>query len=79
MAAWYKNNEYDAKFDILTPTMIQKTASSPPKLRGKATEIRSLVLFVQKTCEILLSDNSSVKQTAKDMGLRLPIVIQTPP
>ena len=68
MAAWYQNHEYDAKFDTLTPTMLQKSASTPPKLRGKAAEIRSLVPFVQKACETLLTDNISVAQAAKEMS-----------
>jgi hypothetical protein len=66
MRAWYKNNPVDSKYDNLIPTMIQKKASTPPKLRGKAAEVRSLVPFVKLLAEEFFSDADIMESTAKE-------------
>ena len=53
----------------LVETMIRKDQSSPPKLRGKAAEIRALVPFGVQLAEKYLSDANEVEAAAK-AGIR---------
>lgn len=45
MTDYYRRVQPDSKLDTLTVQMISKRASAPPKLRGKAAEIRGLIGF----------------------------------
>ena len=45
MRRYYRANGVDSQLPTLTTTMIRKKAGTPPKLRGKAAEIRHLIPF----------------------------------
>eukprot|EP00972_Heterocapsa_arctica_P115712 16449328-Heterocapsa_arctica.AAC.1 len=42
---FYRRTNAPHRYDHLTPLMLQKTASDPPKLRGRASEVRGLVPY----------------------------------
>ena len=44
---WYKVTKCENQYNAMTATMIRKKASSSPKLRGKAGEVRSLVPWLR--------------------------------
>ena len=66
---FYKTYKVCDKLGNLVETMIRKNQSSPPKLRGKAAEIRALVPFGVQLAETYLSDANEVEAAAK-AGIR---------
>jgi len=60
--AWYKANNVQDRFQNITHLMIRKAANKPPKLRGKAAEIRGLVPFALYASEKWLDDGSLESQ-----------------
>ena len=58
-------------YNNLTLKMIRKSASVPPKLRGRAAEVRGLVPFAAQVAQELLSDADPVESTAKQCASHL--------
>lgn len=69
--AYYSANDPPAKFYKLCFTMIQKSPSSPPKLRGKAAEVRGAVPFVKAVAERYLNSEGEVEQAARRIAQEL--------
>ena len=53
---WYVQNQVANQFQSIAKLMIRKKASSSPKLRGKAAEIRSLIPWAVDITERLFGD-----------------------
>ena len=66
---FYKTYNVCDKLSNLVETMIRKDQSSPPKLRGKAAEVRALVPFGEQLAGKYLSDANEVEAAAK-AGIR---------
>ena len=66
---FYKTYNVCDKLSNLVETMIRKDQSSPPKLRGKAAEVRALVPFGEQLADKYLSGANEVKAAAK-AGIR---------
>ena len=66
MRQWYQDAKVENKLDNLTVLMIRKSAKHPPKLRGKAAEIRGLVPFGVILAEKYLRDGDLVHETVAD-------------
>ena len=64
LVVYYQREGTTSRLDMLTPTMIQASASAPPKLRAKAAEARLLVPFLVEHAEKMLGD-SEFDQTVK--------------
>ena len=67
---YYQRESTTSRLDMLTPTMIQAAASTPPKLRAKAAEARLLVPFLKEHALQMLGDSdmeSTVKAAAHEL------------
>ena len=69
--AFYKANSVEDRMPCLKPSMLKKTAGSPPKLRAKAAEARSLVPFVVLACEKYLDPADQVELTITQAAMQL--------
>ena len=62
--------------------MVQKTASSPPKLRGKAAEIRGIVPFVEQVAYRHLGDTpveTAAKRAAQELSAMYSCLSESAP
>ena len=67
----YRTNAAPSQYYMLVPSMIQKTAATPPKLRGKAAEIRGIVPFIEQVAYRYLGDTpveTAAKRAAKELN-----------
>lgn len=71
IAEYYKNSAVESMYDGLTVLMIRKNGTTPPKLRGKAAEVRGLVPFGHQAAQELLSDLDLVEATVKQCAAHL--------
>ena len=71
LMAYYSANDPPAKFYKLCFTMIQKTSATPPKLRGKAAEVRGAVPFVKAVAERYLTSDDEVERAARRIAQEL--------
>jgi hypothetical protein len=65
---YYKIRKPDSMYDGWTLKMVRKTGTCPPKLRGRAGEVRGLVPFGLALAEELLQDADPVEATVKQMA-----------
>jgi hypothetical protein len=65
VVAFYEANDVHDRLPKLVPTAIQKTARTPPKLRGSAACVRALVPFGQQLADALLVDGDAIHDAAK--------------
>ena len=65
ICAYYVANRVDSRIETLTMTMIQKSSSTPPKLRARGAEARGLVGFVRSETAAVFRDDVEPEATAK--------------
>eukprot|EP00434_Breviolum_minutum_P014296 symbB.v1.2.012604.t1/scaffold820.1/size171332/11 len=63
--AYYAENLVQQKYNNLTIKMLQKKKSTPPKLRGRASEVKGLVPFAKQAAEGFCNSNDPVEDTVK--------------
>jgi hypothetical protein len=68
---FYKTTGCQSKLDGLTHTMIQKNATSTPKLRGRGADIRALVPYGLEAAERLLDSADPLESTVMQMAVHL--------
>ena len=64
---YYDEKDIEDKFQTLTVGMI-KARGKPPKLRGKAAEVRALVAYAKKAAHQYLDAEDPVEQTVIQMA-----------
>ena len=69
--SWCKANGVSDRLDDLTPGMVKKEGSKPPKLRSYAAECKALVPFGVDLANRYLDDGNTVEHTAKQAAQRL--------
>ena len=62
---YYAENPVQQKYNNLTIKMLQKKKSTPPKLRGRASEVKGLVPFAKQAAEAFCNSNDPVEDTVK--------------
>lgn len=67
---FYSTAEAPSRYSQLIPSMVQKTAATPPKLRGRAGEIRGIVPFIAQAARRYLG-HSEVDIAAKRVAVEL--------
>lgn len=55
---YYSDNVVQQRYSNLTIKMLQKSASKAPKLRGRASEVKGLVLFAKQMADVYCTDRS---------------------
>ena len=60
---FYAENPVQQKYNNLTIKMLQKKNSAPPKLRGRASEVKGLVPFAKQAAEAFCNNNDPVEDT----------------
>ena len=68
---YYQDTPGETMYDNMTLTMIRKSPAVPPKLRGRAAEVRGLAPFAAQVAQELLSDADLVESTAKQCASHL--------
>lgn len=68
---YYRATEAISKLDNLTLTMLQKKATSSPKLRSKAGETRGLIPLAKELAESLLDAADPIENTVREMAVLL--------
>ena len=63
--ACYAENPVQQKYNNLAIKMLQKKKSTPPKLRGRASEVKCLVPFAKQASEAFCNSNDPVEDTVK--------------
>lgn len=64
---YYRTHQVESRFDNITPRMIY-LPGKPPKLKGKAAEVRYLVPFVADLADRMLSRDDIFEDTARQVG-----------
>ena len=62
---YYSENVAQQRYSNLTVKMLQKSANKAPKLRGRASEVKGLVLFGKQMAALHCSDADPVEHTVK--------------
>lgn len=62
---YYVEHPVQHQYNSLTAKMLQKTATSAPKLRGRASEVKGLVLFGKLMADVYCRQENLVEHTAK--------------
>jgi hypothetical protein len=62
---YYSENAVQQRCSNLTVKMLQKSANKAPKLRGRASEFKGLVLFGKQMADLHCSDADPVEHTVK--------------
>jgi hypothetical protein len=62
---YYSENVAQQRYSNLTVKMLQKSANKAPKLRGRASEVKGLVLFGKQMADLHCSDADPVEHTVK--------------
>jgi hypothetical protein len=68
---YYKGNPCDSRYDNISVSMLREQATNPPKLRGRADEVRGLVPFAHQIAQELLSDLDPKESTVKQCAVHL--------
>lgn len=62
---YYTDHAIQQRYSNLTIKMLQKKSGQPPKLRGRASEVKGLVLFGKLMADVHCQDNHPVEHTVK--------------
>lgn len=68
---YYTQNPVQQRYNNLTAKMLQKKASAAPKLRGRASEVKGLVLFGKLMADRYCRHEDMVEHTVKMAATRL--------
>jgi len=59
----YAENPVQQKYINLTIKMLQKKKSTPPKLRGRASQVKGLLPFAKQAAQAFCSSTDPVEDT----------------